>query len=97
MSAEIIRLPERPRQLRLTAGLERLDEISLEIERLVTREQPPANLHDLLTMTEKLSERLVELGHLLLDENDKRHLEGAFEALTGMIARTRQVLHDRET
>lgn len=94
MSAEIVKFPDRGRQLRLSAALASLDHLVGEIERLVTDAEPEADLHHLLDMIETLSGQLMELGYLLLGCGAMRRLETAFDALSTMIAQTRRALDE---
>jgi hypothetical protein len=66
VSAEIFQFPNQERQIRLSVGLASLDEVVAKIERLMTGAEPDADLHHLLDVIQRFSERLTELGHLLL-------------------------------
>ncbi|HZQ12410.1 MAG TPA: hypothetical protein VFB31_06340 [Pseudolabrys sp.] len=93
MSAEIINFPERGRDRRLTAGLEQL---AREIEGLLTRAEPGADIGKLLDTTERLSDRLADIGYLLLDEETKRGMQTAFDELSARIAQARRELEALE-
>jgi hypothetical protein len=89
MSADIIKFPERRRDRELTAGLEQL---SREIQHLLTQAEPGADFGELLDVTERLGDRLADLGYLLLDDDTKRGLQSAFAQLSTRIVRARQTL-----
>lgn len=96
MSAEVIRFPRQSREDRLTEELARLDELAGEIERFLPDGQN-RDLNHLLDVTKRLSDRLVNVGYLLLDPETKHRLETASDALTHMIAQTRQALDEIAT
>jgi hypothetical protein len=89
VSAEIINLPERRRDARLTAGVE---QFAREIERLLAQANPAAEFGELLDMVERLSDRLMDIGYLLLDEETKRDLQTSFDELSAKLAHARQAL-----
>lgn len=87
-----MKFPDRVRQSRLSAALASVDDLVGEIEGLVTGAEPDADLHRLLNVMEELSERLMDLGYLLLGCEAMRRLEVVFDALSAMISQTRQAL-----
>ncbi len=89
MNADIINFPEQHRDRRLTVGLERF---AREIEGLMAQTNSTTEFGDLLDVTEGLSERLMELGCLLLDDYSKLGLQTAFDRLSARIAQARQAL-----
>ena len=89
MSAEIIDFLERRRDVRLTAGVE---QFAREIERLLRRANPAAEFGELLDVVERFSDRLMDIGYLLLDEETKRDLQTTFDELSAKLAHARQAL-----
>ena len=89
MDAEIIEFPERGRENRLVAATARLEAIVREVERVGT-DEPAAGADRLLAMMERMSDRLVDLACLLLDEESKLQAQSAFKSLSDKIAETRE-------
>ena len=89
MSAQIINFLERGRDVRLVAGVERF---AREIDQLLRRADPAAEFGELLEMVERLSDRLMDIGYLLLDEETKRELQTTFEELSAKLAHARQAI-----
>jgi hypothetical protein len=94
VSAEIFQFPNQERQIRLSVGLASLDEVVAEIERLMTGAEPDADLHHLLDVIQRFSERVTELGHLLLGSEAKLRLGTAFDALSATIIKTKLALDE---
>ena len=90
MSAQIINFLERGRDVRLIAGVE---QFAREIERLLTRANPEAEFGELLDVVERLSDRLMDIGYLLLDEETKRDLKTTFDELSAKLVHARQALN----
>ncbi len=59
-----------------------------EVDRLAA-DQPAEGLDHLLGVMEHLGDRLVDLAHLVLDEDGKRRVQIAFASLSDKIAETR--------
>ena len=89
MGATIINFRQRRRDLRLTAGLE---QIGREIDCLLSRPDPAADIGQLLDVTERLSDQLTDIGRLLLDEETQRRFWTGLAELSAKIASARQVL-----
>ena len=89
MAAEIIAFPEPDRGDRLVSSIARLEAILRDIER-VAADNPGAGLDLLLAAMERMSDQLVDLACLLLDEDTKLQAQGAFISLADKIAETRQ-------
>ncbi|MCK1385671.1 hypothetical protein [Bradyrhizobium sp. 21] len=88
MTAEIIEFPDRERQDPLVSSVARLEQIVREVEGLAV-EQPAEGLAHLLTVMERLGDRLLDVAHHVLDEDGKLRAESAFTSLSDKIAETR--------
>lgn len=71
MDADIIEFPDRGREHRLASATARLEAIVREVERFGS-DEPSAGIDQLLAIMERLSDQLVDLASLLLDEETKR-------------------------
>jgi hypothetical protein len=89
MDADIIEFPDRGREHRLASATARLEAIVREVERFGS-DEPSAGIDQLLAIMERLSDQLVDLASLLLDEETKRQTQRAFISLSEEIAETRQ-------
>jgi hypothetical protein len=93
VSAEIFEFPDRERHSRLAMAVENLDKLARDIERFLTTDRP-ADLHYVLEVIEALSDRLLEIGSLLLDSEKERGLRAVFDALSATIVQTRRALFE---
>jgi len=91
LTAEIIEFPMQKHDDRLVSVAVGLEEILREVERLAA-EQPADGLDRLLTVMERLGDKLVESASLLLDEDTTGQVQTLFTALSAKIAETRHVL-----
>jgi hypothetical protein len=89
MAAEIIAFPEPDRGDRLVSSIARLEAVLRDVER-VGADDPGACLDQLLAAMERMSDQLVDLASLLLDEDTKLQAQSAFRSLSGRIAETRE-------
>lgn len=88
MAAEIIAFPEPDRGDRLVSSIARLEAVLRDVER-VGADDPGASLDQLLAAMEHMSDQLVDLACLLLDEDAKLQAQSAFRSLSDKIAETR--------
>ncbi|TCU66519.1 hypothetical protein EDE08_11175 [Bradyrhizobium sp. R2.2-H] len=88
MAAEIIAFPESDRGDRLVSSIARLEAVLRDVER-VGADDPGANLDQLLAAMERMSDQLVDLACLLLDEDAKLQAQSTFRSLSDKIAETR--------
>ena len=88
MAAEIIAFPESDRGDRLVSSIARLEAVLRDVER-VGADDPGASLDQLLAAMEHMSDQLVDLACLLLDEDAKLQAQSAFRSLSDKIAETR--------
>jgi len=89
MDAKIIEFPERGRENRLVSSTARLEAIVQEVERIVT-DDPAAGFDRLLATMERMSDQLVDLACILLDDQSKLEARSAFKSLSDKIAETRE-------
>ncbi|QOZ12490.1 hypothetical protein [Bradyrhizobium sp. CCBAU 51765] len=89
MTAEIIAFPKQECGDRLVSSIARLEALSIDVER-VGADDPGACLDQLLAAMERMSDQLVDLASLLLDEDTKLQAQSAFRSLSGRIAETRE-------
>ncbi len=88
MAAEIIAFPEPDRGNRLVSSIARLEAVLRDVER-VGADDPGASLDQLLAAIERMSDQLVDLACLLLDEDAKLQARSTFRSLSDKIAETR--------
>jgi hypothetical protein len=88
MAAEIIAFPEPDRGDRLVSSVARLEAVLRDVER-VGAGDPRAGLDQMLAAMERMSDQLVDLACLLLDEDAKLQAQSAFRSLSDRIAETR--------
>ncbi|MDA9528019.1 MULTISPECIES: hypothetical protein [unclassified Bradyrhizobium] len=88
MAAEIIAFPEPDRGDRLVSSIARLEAVLRDVER-VGAGDPGAGLDQMLAAMERMSDQLVDLAFLLLDEDAKLQAQSAFRSLSDKIAETR--------
>ncbi|MHB0771402.1 hypothetical protein [Bradyrhizobium sp. 5.13L] len=89
MAAEIIAFPEPDRGDRIVSSIARLEAVLRDVER-VAADDPGAGIDRLLAAMERMSDQLVDLACLLLDEDAKLQAQGAFISLSDKIAETRE-------
>ncbi len=92
MSAEIINFPGRGEEDGSTADPGMIEAYANVIERLSTQAATASNVRHLLMAMERLSELLIQLGDLLLDNDGKQRLQRVFESLSAGISEARQLL-----
>ncbi|MDA9466856.1 hypothetical protein [Bradyrhizobium sp. CCBAU 53415] len=88
MAAEIIAFPEPDRGNRLVSSIARLEAVLRDVER-VGADDPGISLDRLLAAIERISDQLVDLACLLLDEDAKLQAQSTFRSLSDKIAETR--------
>jgi hypothetical protein len=88
VAAEIIEFPNPGQQDQLVSSVARLEQMVKEVDRLAA-EQPAECLDHLLAVMERFGDRLVDLAHLVLDDDAKRSVQVAFMSLSDKIAATR--------
>lgn len=88
MAAEIIAFPEPDRGDRLVSSVARLEAVLRDVER-VGAGDPGPGLDQMLAAMERMSDQLVDLACLLLDEDAKLQAQSAFRSLSDRIAETR--------
>jgi hypothetical protein len=88
VAAEIIEFPNRGHQDPLVTSVARLEQMVREVDRLAA-EQPAEGLDQLLVVMARFGDRLVDLAHLVLDDDAKRSVQIAFTSLSDKIVATR--------
>jgi hypothetical protein len=88
VAAEIIEFPNPGHQDLLVSSVARLEQMVKEVDRLAA-DQPAECLDHLLAVMERFGDRLVDLAHLVLDDDAKRSVQVAFMSLSDKIAATR--------
>jgi hypothetical protein len=93
VAAEIIEFPDRGHQDPLVSSVARLEQMVREVDRLAAG-QPTEGLDHLLAVMERFGDRLVDLAHLVLDDDAKLSVQIAFTLLSDKIAATRDAFDE---
>jgi hypothetical protein len=93
VAAEIIEFPLRGHQDPLVSSVARLEQMVREVDGLAAN-QPAEDLDHLLAVMERFGDRLVDLAHLVLDDDAKRSVQIAFTSLSDKIAATREAFDE---
>jgi len=96
VAAEIIEFPSHGYQDPLVTSVARLEQMVKEVDRLAA-EQPADGLDQLLVVMARFGDRLVDLAHLVLDDDARRSVQIAFTSLSDKIAATRDAFDDGAT
>jgi hypothetical protein len=93
VAAEIIEFPNRGHQDPLVSSVARLEQMVREVEHLAA-DQSAEGLDHLLAVMERFGDRLVDLAHLVLDDDARRSVQIAFTSLSDKIAVTRDAFDE---
>jgi hypothetical protein len=93
VAAEIIEFPDPRQHDPLVSCVARLEQMVREVDRLAA-DQPAECLDHLLAVMERFGDRLVDLAHLVLDDDAKQSVQIAFTSLSDKIAATRDAFDE---